>query len=537
MRTLTGSYYPAQNVDQVMPTTVGGVLRAAAADAAKLTAITEVKADGKTGRSWTYGDLLRDAERLALGLSTRFVPGERIAIWSPNTPEWALLEFAAALAGLTLVTVNPAFQAKELRYVLAQSRSVGLFFVREFRGNPMAALADEVRAQLPLLRHLIDMDDADALHRMSGEAQKLPHVPPESPAQIQYTSGTTGFPKGAVLSHRSLTNNSRFGLGLLGARRGDNYLNVMPMFHTAGCAFGMLGSVQWRCRVIMAKLFEPTNMNAIIESERVNSMVAVPTMLISMLEALERQPRDLSSLRVVLSGGAVVPPDLVGKVQRKFGCPLTIIYGQTETSPGLTQTRTSDSFADRTDTVGQAYPCTELSVRDPASNGVVPVNTIGEICARGYCNMLEYNDDVGATAKAIDHEGWLHTGDLGSMDARGYLRITGRVKDMIIRGGENLFPAEVENVLVTHPDVAEVAVVGVPDAKWGEIAICFVRVKPGVQLVKSDLIGHVRKDLAAPKTPAHWVAVDAFPLTASGKIQKFVLRDRYLAGEYIHSVL
>ncbi len=534
---LTHSYFPAQADAEVLPTTVGNILQAAAVDAPDALALTEAKADGSIGRSWTYRELRSDAERLAGSLTTRFEPGDRIAVWSPNTPEWAILEFAAAMAGLTLVTVNPAYQAKELRYVLEQSRSVGLFLVQEFRGNHMRAIAETVRTTLPALRHLIDLDDAPALYAMERPASPLPNVAPDDPAQIQYTSGTTGFPKGAVLSHRSLTNNARFCLGRMDARRGDTYLNAMPMFHTTGCAIGLLGSVQWRCRLIMAKLFDPMNMNAIVEQERVNLAIAVPTMLIGLLEAYERHPRDMSSLRIVVSGGAMVPPELVRKVQDTFGCRFAIIYGQTETSPGLTQTRLTDAFADQTGTIGQAFPQTELSVRDTATNAVVPIDVVGEICARGYCNMIEYNDNPDATAKTIDSDSWLHTGDLGTMDGRGFLRITGRVKDMIIRGGENLFPAEIENVMVTHPGVAEVAVVGAPDPKWGEIAICFLRANVGAQLTKVDLVQHVRRDLAAPKTPAHWIVVEAFPLTASGKIQKFVLRDKYLAGDYAGQTL
>jgi fatty-acyl-CoA synthase len=530
---LRESYFPAQHDDVVRETTVGGVLIDAAEESPGAPALLEARgADGSTGRSWTYAELRADAERLADALLSRFEPGERIAIWSPNTPEWAIVEFGAALAGLTLVTVNPAYQAKELSYVLQQSRSVGLFLVTECRGNALAEIAASVRTTLPNLREVVDLDDHAALFAQAGAPRPRPEVHPNDPAQVQYTSGTTGFPKGAVLSHRSLTNNARFSLSRMGAKRGDTYLNVMPMFHTAACSIGMLGCVQLRCRLVMARLFEPANMLAIIERERVNSMIAVPTMLIAMLEAYARHPRDTSSLRVVLSGGSMVPPELVARIQDTFGCAFTIIYGQTETSPGITQTRLDDPEPERSETIGQAYPQTELSIRDAANNGIVAIGTVGEICTRGYCCMIGYNDNPEATAKTIDADGWLHTGDLGTMDKSGFVRITGRVKDMIIRGGENLFPAEIENVLITHPDIAEVAVVGVPDAHWGEIAICFLRARAGAVLDLSDLVRHVRRDLAAPKTPAQWIVLDAFPLTGSGKVQKFVLRDRYVAGEF-----
>lgn len=535
--TLDRSYFPAQHDQPIRDSTIGGVLAEAAAEAPDAEALVEARADGSIGRRFTYRQFLSQAERLADSLATRYAPGERLAIWSPNTPEWALLEFAAAIAGLVLVTVNPAYQAKELAYVLQQSRSAGLFLVREHRGNPMAEIAREVRAGLPQVRELIDLDDPAALFAIHGPMLARREVRPDDPAQVQYTSGTTGFPKGAVLSHRSLTNNARFSLSRMGAQRGDTYLNVMPMFHTVGCSIGMLGSVQLRCCLVMARLFEPVSMMALIETERVALMIAVPTMLIAMLEAQAQQPRDTHSLRMVMSGGAMVPPELVARLQESFGCHFAIIYGQTETSPVLTQTRATDGWTERTETIGQAIPNTELSVRDAGDNQVVAIDAIGEICARGYCNMLGYNDNPEATARAIDAEGWLHTGDLGTMDARGYVRITGRLKDMIIRGGENLFPAEIENVLITHPDVAEVAVVGVPDPRWGEVAVAFLRPRANAQLQVADLVRHVRRDLAAPKTPAHWVLLEAFPLTGSGKVQKFVLRDRYLAGEFSEQTL
>jgi fatty-acyl-CoA synthase len=516
----------------VLPSTIPSILHEAAHDSRHGCALVEVIADGTPARRWTYEELARDAEKIALALSGRFAPGERVAIWAPNAPEWALVEFAAAAAGLTLVTVNPAYQAKELAYVLEQSRSVGLLLTKEHRGNPMAAIAKKVCAEIPAVRHMIDIEDHDALFGRTKSGGELPVVRTEDAAQIQYTSGTTGFPKGAVLSHRNLTNNSRLTLNRLGARAGDAYLSPMPMFHTSGCSIALLGSVQKRTRLVLPRLFDGGKMNALIESEGVNLMMGVPTMLIGMLEALEHQPHDVSTMRAAMSGGAMVPPELVRRFQDRYGCKLEIIYGQTETSPVVTQIRLSDSFADQTETIGQPLPCTEMSIRAIDSNQVVPVGQVGEICTRGYCNMIGYNDNPEATAKTIDAQGWLHTGDLGTMDSRGFFKVTGRVKDMIIRGGENLFPAEIENVLLEHPAVAEVAVVGVPDEKWGEIAICFFRASEGAKPTRDELIAHVRRDLAAPKTPSQWIPVSGFPLTASGKIQKFVLRDKYVAGEF-----
>ncbi|NWG54679.1 MAG: AMP-binding protein [Hydrogenophilaceae bacterium] len=529
---LTESYFPAQTDDVILETTVGGVLRAQAAKTPEQVALLEADIAGALGRSWTYSALLAESERLARALLSRYRPGERICVWAPNAPEWVLLEFAAALAGLTLVTANPAYRPRELKYVLDQSRAVGLFIVKEHRGNPMAEIAAEVARATPALREVVDMEDAVAFFAGAREAIALPEVKPRDPVQVQYTSGTTGFPKGAVLHHLGLTNNSRHGLARLQARAGETLLNPMPMFHTAGCSILTLGAVQHGCRMILARFFNPGPMLDIIEAERVDFLLGVPTMLVGLLEAQAAKPRDVSSIRIACSGGSMVPPELVRRVKATFGCDFETVYGQTETSPLLTQSQVDDSFDDLCNTVGQPMPQTEISIRDPATNQIVPVGVVGEICARAYSLMLEYNDNPEATAATIDKEGWLHTGDLGTMDSRGYVRVTGRVKEMIIRGGENLFPAEIENVLLEHPDVLEAAVVGAPDEKWGEIVVCFLRLRPGAILDRQALIAHCRERISPQKTPAHWIEVQEWPLTGSGKIQKFVLRERFEKGEY-----
>ncbi|MGH6963016.1 MAG: AMP-binding protein [Phenylobacterium sp.] len=526
------SYFPAQTDDVVLETTVGGVLRAAAAATPDAEALVEADLAGELRRRWTYSELLADAERLARALLSRYRPGERIAVWAPNIPEWVILEYGAALAGLTLVTANPAYRPRELQFVLEQSGAVGLFFVGEHRGNPMARIAAEVAAELPALRELVDMEDAAALFAGADASRSLPDVRPDDPVQIQYTSGTTGFPKGAVLHHRGVTNNARFYGVRAGLRAGDTMINYMPLFHTAGCGMTTLGAAQFGCRMILAKLFDPPRILDIMEAERVQVMLGVPTMLVALAETQAAQPRNLSAVRLTVSGGSMVPPDLVRRARDLFGGAFQTVYGQTESSPLLTQIRSDDSVQDMCETVGQAMPQTELSIRDPRTNAVVPIGAVGEVCVRGYCVMLEYNDNPTATAAAIDAERWLHTGDLGTLDARGYLRITGRVKEMIIRGGENLFPAEIENVLLEHPHVAEVAVVGVPDDRWGEIVVCFLRLAPGAGLDRSALVAHCRERISPQKTPAHWIEVSEWPLTGSGKIQKFVLRDRFVAGEF-----
>lgn len=527
---LSNSYFPAQRDSPVLETTVGGVLRHQAHQTPDAEALVEVGLSGATGRRWTYAELFEDAERLTQALLTRFEPGERICVWAPNVPEWVILEYAAAFAALTLVTANPAYQERELRYLLEQSGSVALFLVREHRGNPMAEIAAKVTSAISAIREVTDLEDRSALFAGEDRESDLPVVKAEDPVQIQYTSGTTGFPKGVVLHHRGLTNNARLYSERVGLKSGDATLNFMPLFHTAGCGMMTLGAAQFGCRMILARLFDPPSLMGIVEAERVVCLVGVPTMLIGLLEAQAARPRDLSSVRVIVSGGAVVAPDLVRRVCDTFGCRFQTVFAQTEASPVLTQTGLDDTFDDLCETAGQPLPQTELSIRHPQTHRIVPIGVVGEICARSYGVMIAYNDDPEATAEAIDEEGWLHTGDLGTMDARGYVKVTGRVKDMIIRGGENLFPVEIENVMLEHPDVAEVAVVGIPDARWGETVACFLRLTAGAQLDPPSLIAHCRERLSPQKTPAHWVEVSEWPLTGSGKIQKFVLRERFLTG-------
>jgi fatty-acyl-CoA synthase len=279
--------------------------------------------------------------------------------------------------------------------------------------------------------------------------------------------------------------------------------------------------------MILARLFDPARMLELVEAERIDAVLGVPTMLVGMLEAQATQPRDLSSVRAASSGGSMVPPELAARVAAAFGCDFYIVYGQTEGSCLLTVGEAGDF-----ETIGQPLPQTEMSVRDTRTDAVTPIGAVGEICYRSYGVMLAYNDNPEATAQTIDAAGWLRTGDLGTMDAQGRLRITGRVKEMIIRGGENLFPAEIENVLLEHADVAEVAVVGVPDERWGEIVVGFVRLAQGASLNRAALVSHCRERISPQKTPAHWITVQDWPLTGSGKIQKFVLRDRFVAGEF-----
>jgi fatty-acyl-CoA synthase len=527
---LTESYVAAQTDAAVLETTVGGCLRAAAARWPDAEAIVEICMDGTAGRRWNYAQLLADSVQLVGALASRFAKGDKVCVWSPNTPEWVLLEYACGLAGIVLVTANPAYQAAELRYVLEQSGAVALFMVPEYRGNPMAEIAVAAVAGNDLVREVVDLGDHGALFRADGVAA-LPEVLPRDAAQIQYTSGTTGFPKGAVLTHRGLTNNARFYARRMGATPDSVWPLFMPLFHTAGCAMGVLGAVQTGLKLLVIPIFDPVAILKLVGSEGITAMLGVPTMLVALVQVQKQMGVDVSGVNLAGSGGSMVAPDLVRAVKGAFGCDFVTVYGQTESSPLITMHYHDDTIEDICNSVGQPMPQTEVSIRSMDDNTVTPIDVVGEICVRGYTVMDGYHNNAQATAKAIDGEGWLHSGDLGAMDARGYVRVTGRVKEMIIRGGENLFPAEIENVLLDHAEVAEVAVVGVPDAKWGEVVACFVR-PSGDAVDVAALRAHCRAHMAAQKTPSVWVQVAGYPLTGSGKIQKFKLAEDFVAGIY-----
>lgn len=529
---LTESYFPAQSDGAIRKVTLGEQLRETTKRYPEKIALVEIDIDGLTGRSWTYRELLSTSETLALALAGRFTPGERITVWSPNTPEWVIIEFACALAGIVIVTANPALQFRELRYVIEQSGSVALFLVDEYRGNPMREIGIEACAGLGAVREIIDLNDLEKIPNSAEPARSLPTVDCNDPAMIQYTSGTTGFPKGAVLSHQSLLNNARFYADRLEVSADHVWANIMPMFHTSGCGMVTLGCVQTGCKMLIVKLFDPNVVCRIIEEHRVSTILGVPTMLVALLEALEKEPVDVSSLKDFSSGGAMVAPELIRNIQRVFSCRFSTLYGQTETSPVITQNFPDDSIDNVCHTIGQPLPQTEVSIRCLESNKVVGLDGVGEICVRAYCNMIGYHDNPEATKDAIDDNGWLHTGDLGTMDARGYVRITGRVKDMIIRGGENMFPTEIENILMEHPNIAEVAVVGIPDETWGEVIGCFFRTEDSKPISVRILHDFCRDHLSPQKTPTIWCRVDEFPMTGSRKIQKFVIRDQFLDGVY-----
>ena len=526
---LSTSHWPDDGAEAVLETTVGGILRAAAERAAGAVAVVEGVPDRASRRRWTFEDLLEESERAARALLGRFEPGERVAAWANNIPEWLFLEYACALANVTLVTVNPAFRPREVAYVLGQSGAAGIFLVPEFRGNPMAASLESIRGDLPNLRQIVYFGDWRAFSASGSPSQRLPDVTPDDIAQIQYTSGTTGFPKGARLHHRGITNNSRFYLG----RRGDGargpIVNPMPLFHTAGSCMAAAGCPQFLDAHVLVPYFEPGLVLEMAESERAAGLGAVPTMLLAMMEHPDFRGRDLSRLRAVVSGGSTVPAELVRQVEAALGVDFTIVFGMTEASPVITQTWPADTPEDKAGTIGQPLPRVEVVIADPVTGETVPCGATGELRARGYQVMAGYHDKPAETAEAIV-DGWLRTGDLCSMDERGYCRIEGRLKDMIIRGGENIYPREIEELLFGNPAVADVAVVGVPDERLGEQVAAFVRPAAGHRPTEDELFRFCRDHLSAQKTPRIWVFVDEFPLTASGKIQKFLLRERLLQG-------
>lgn len=527
---LTMSYWPADTSREIEEMAVGEALRRAAAEVPDTTALVTGVPDPERRQRWTYLDLLEQSERAAQALLSRFAPGDRVAVWANNIPEWVLLEYATALAGITLVTVNPTLRANELVYVLGQSRSDGIFFVPEYRGNLMAETLARVREHLPALRETISFTDWHEFCREGSPTQPLPEVAPGAPAQIQYTSGTTGIPKGAILHHRGVVNNARLSyVDRLKLEPGNVQLSPMPLFHTAGCVISVLGALASRGTLVLPPFFEPALCLDLIEAEWTGTVVGVPTMLLRLLDHPRFASTDLSHVTRVLSGGTVVPPPLVRRIEAVFAATCSIVFAQTEASPVITQTSPSDATSDRVGTVGRPLACTEVKVADPHSGEPLTIGQVGEICTRGYHVMTGYFDQPQMTAATIDTEGWLHTGDLASMDARGYCRIEGRLKDMIIRGGENIYPQEIEHVLFARDDVADVAVVGVPDEVWGEQVVAFVKPAAGRTLDQKELFAYCRQHLAPHKTPRHWIFIDEFPLTASGKIQKYVLRDQFQA--------
>lgn len=528
---LSESYFPAQGDTEYRERTIADVLHEQAARRGNGLALRELLADGNIGREWTYFELLADAERCGRALASRHPAGARIAIMAGNCPEWVLVQMGAALAGLTLVTVNPSFTPREVRYVLEQSNSEAIYYQQNVRGSALRPIVDEAAAGLPAVDYVIDIEDHGDL--FAGEHDgDLRETRPHDIVMIQYTSGTTGFPKGVLLHQHGLVQSNHDLMKRWDLNAGDTSMCPLPLFHTAGSAASVLGVFSRGATLLLVTQFDPAVMVAAIVEHQPDIVGGVPTMIFGMVEAARASGVKMTSIKSVFSGGAMVAPELNRAAKEVFGVPIVIVYGQTETSPAITAAWPSDNDHDLTQTIGQPCSHMEVAIRNPSDNSVCAVGEQGEICMRGYNMMAGYNDNPQATAETIDSDGWLHTGDFGTMDARGYVRITGRLKEMIIRGGENLFPAEIEAALLEHPAIAEIAVAGVPDEKWGETVAAFLRLADGAERPDdAELRAFIRERLSPQKTPSYWVWVSEFPLTGSGKIKKFVMAEAFVNGD------
>ncbi|MBY4575525.1 hypothetical protein ACN94_18365 [Gordonia paraffinivorans] len=518
------SYWAPTSETALLPGTVGDLLRRAAAEAPDRLAVIDGAAG--TDRSWTYAELVDQALRLAGALHVEFGAGARIGVWAPNSPEWLILQQAAALAGVQLVTINPAYTYHELDYVLRNSGCIGLFHGDEYRGAAVPAMAQRAASEITGLttHHLVDWIGSVVTPPTGTE---LPQVQEHDIAVVQYTSGTTGSPKGVLISHRAMVNSAHLVARRAGLEDGCVYVNPMPTFHIGSCGTVTLGTISAVGTQVILPGFDPGRVLEVVEQYRATALLAVPTMQLALLEHPDLPDRDVSSLRVVLTGGSTASADLVRRVKAAFGCRFSITFGQTETGGPSTQTDPDGEVWEQVETIGRALPHTEVKIIDPVTGDTLPRGEAGEICSRGPTTMTGYIDRP--DDHSLREDGWLHYGDLGTMDDAGYLRIVGRLKDMIIRGGENISPREIEETLCTHPDVADAAVVGVPDNAWGEQVGAFVRLVDGAKVGAADLEEYCRTRLARHKVPRTWRLVEEFPLTPSGKIKKFQLREQLAA--------
>jgi len=511
----------------------------------------------------SYRQFAADVDRAAAGLLALGIsPGEHVAIWATNVPQWVVMQMAAARIGVVLVTINPAYRPFELKYVLKQCDAVALFLVRRFKSSDYYQMLDEVCPQLrrsrpgqlaapdfPKLKSVVAIDDVAPPGALTWQEMLTLGVPYNDPVRlealtaacrptdkinIQYTSGTTGFPKAATLSHRNLLLNAYY-IGECQRMTAEDRICIpVPFYHCFGCVLGTLCAVVYGAAMIIpAESFRPDATLAAIESERATALYGVPTMFIAQLEDPSLPKRDVSSLRTGIMAGSPCPIEVMRQVIDRLGArELTIAYGQTEASPVITQTRTDDPLELRVETVGRPLPGVEVKLIDPSTGAELPDNVQGELCARGHVVMLGYYGDPVATANAIDSEGWLHTGDLALRLPNGYYKITGRIKDMVIRGGENIYPREIEEFLFTHPAIEQAAVVGLPDKKYGEELCAWIRVRQNhaaCDALADEIRAHCRANLAHYKVPRYIRFVEAFPQTVTGKIQKFKIRETMIA--------
>jgi fatty-acyl-CoA synthase len=487
------------------------------------------------GHRSTYAELVDQCETIARGLVARGVhKGDRVGIWSPNRFEWVIVQYATAAIGAILVNINPAYRTSELEYVLNQSGISFLILSARFRQADYVAMLAEVKGRCSELREALVLEDGwaalqrdaekisiDELHEIEASLQF------DDPINIQYTSGTTGFPKGATLTHHSILNNGYFIGETLRYSENDRVCIPVPFYHCFGMVLGNLAcTTHGASMVIPGEAFDPVAVMETVEKERCTSLYGVPTMFIGELEHPRFKDFDFSSLRTGIMAGSPCPVEVMKKVQTVMHIPeMTIAYGMTETSPVSTQCATDDPLERRVSTVGKVHPHVEIKIIDPATGNIVTRGEAGELCSRGYIVMRGYWNNEEATRQAVDAARWMHTGDLATMDEDGYVNIVGRIKDMIIRGGENIYPREVEEFLYTHPDVADVQVIGVPSEKYGEEVMAWVKPREGAKVTGEELAAWCRGKIASFKIPRHWKLVDSFPMTVTGKVQKFKMRE------------
>ncbi|MGH4000987.1 MAG: AMP-binding protein [Pseudonocardiaceae bacterium] len=496
----------------------------------------EALVDCASGRRWTYSQLSAEVDAMAYGLLAAGIgKGDRVGIWAPNCPEWLLTQYATAKIGAILVNINPAYQARELEYVLKAAGIGMLIAAKSFKASDYAAMISRVRPRCTVLRRVVLIGSVDwnelSVHRGDASllASKQAQLSSDDPINIQYTSGTTGFPKGATLSHHNILNNGYFVGELCGYTEVDRICVPVPLYHCFGMVMGNLAATSHAsCLVYPAPSFEPAATLSAVTRERCTSLYGVPTMFIAMLANTDFESHDLSSLRTGIMAGSPCPVEVMKQVVERMGMTeVTICYGLTETSPVSTQTRADDTLDRRVSTVGRVHPHLEVKIVDPDTGLTVPRGVPGELCTRGYSVMLGYWQEPDRTAEVIDQARWMHTGDVAVMDSEGYLNITGRIKDMVIRGGENIYPREIEEFLYTHPDILDAQVIGVPDAHYGEELCAWVRLRPGApELTAEALRDYAAGKLAHYKIPRYVHVVDEFPMTVTGKIRKVEMRER-----------
>ena len=489
------------------------------------------------GIRWTYSEFWEQVELVARGLlALGFQTGDRLGIWAPNVSEWILVQYATARLGIIQVSINPAYRTHEVAYVLNQSGCRGLVAATVFKTSDYVGMVTEIRPDVPALEHVIfigtsswdDMVAAADTVEADAVATIEANLSPQDPINIQYTSGTTGFPKGATLSHRNVLNNGFFVAEACGYTHEDRVLVPVPLYHCFGQVMGNIGCTTHGAAVIYpAPSFEPLATLQAVQDERATSLYGVPTMFIAQLAEDSFASFDTSSLRTGIMAGSPCPVEVMRRTMTEMNMDqVTIAYGMTETSPVSTQTATDDPVEKRVATVGRVQPHIEIKVIDPETGETVPRNHTGEFCTKGYSVMLGYWEDPEKTAEAIDTEGWMHTGDLAVMDDEGYVNIVGRIKDLVIRGGENVYPREVEEFLYSHPAIKDVQVIGVPDEKYGEEIMAWVQVAEGVTLTAQDVRNYCDGRIAHYKIPRYVEVIEEFPMTVTGKIQKFKLRDQ-----------